>query len=143
MYKAGFQQLKEKLFDPNINCDLRDEKLKVFIMGCDVNGNVVYNKGNTVRIGLNDLENMFNMVGCSHVWDSIYDEYVAKNIHLYRSSDLPNRHTHWNGKPSYWALGYKNLKSYFGEISKTEQDEYCKIHTHCCGVWDGVPVKWA
>jgi len=40
-----------------------------------------------------------------------------------------------NKKPSYWALGYKNLRAYFSEISKIEQNEYCKIHTHCCGIW--------
>ena len=142
-FKAGFTELKDMLFDPSVDCELRDEKLKVLILGCDEMGNVVYNKNNTINMGTTELSRLMNLIGCGAAWNEIYDKYVEKNIHTYRESDRPNRHTHCNPKPSYWAYGYKNLRSYFDNISQREQDEYCQVHTNCCGIWDGVPVKWA
>ena len=143
VFKPGFTELKDQLFDPAKVCDLRGEKLRILILGCDTDENIVYNKGNTLRLSLNELERLMKQVDCEDVWTEIYDIYVKKNVHLYRGSDRPNRHEHNNDKPSYWAHGYKNLRDYFNNISKLEQDEYCKAHPRCCGVWDGVPVKWA
>lgn len=143
IWKPGFTELKDKLSDPLVDCPLRDEKLRILILGSCRDNEVVYNKGNILRMSLRELEELFDKVNCSHMWDEIKDIYIEKNIHLYRGSDLANRHSHNNLKPSYWAYGYKNLREYFNNISKEEQDEYCGIHTHCCGVWDGKPVKWA
>jgi hypothetical protein len=143
VFKPGFVALKDKLFDPSMEISLRSEKLRILILGQDRQNNIIYNKGNTVRMSLYELENLTMKVGCSELWKEIYNEYLKKNTHLYRGSNEPNRHTHNNIKPSYWAYGFKNLREYFKNISKEEQDEYCRVHTHCCGVWDGVPVKWA
>jgi hypothetical protein len=143
MFKQGFDELKNKLFDPLIECNQRDEKLRVLITGHDRDKKLVYNEGNTVRMSIGELELKIGNVDCIDMWTEIYEEYIEKNIHLYRTPCIPNRHTHCNPKPSYWAYGYKNLKSYFNAISKEEQDNYCKLHTNCCGIWNGVPVKWA
>ncbi len=142
-WKPGFTELKDKLFDPNTPCPLRDEKLRILVLGTCRNNEIIYNKGNTLRISLRELEDSFNKVNCAHMWDEIRDIYIEKNVHLYRDSDLANRHSHNNIKPSYWARGFKNLRDYFNNISEEEQSEYLKIHTNCCGVWDGKPVKWA
>ena len=143
MFKSGFDELKTKLFDLNVACPDRDKKLRVLVMGCDKAGNVIYNKGNTIRMPIPSLEKLFEQVGMSHVFNEMRGEYIAKSMHLYRGSDAPNRHTHCNSKPSYYAYGHLNLKSYFDVISKEEQDAYCLVHTHCCGVWDGKPYRWA
>lgn len=142
-FKDGFDSLKTKLFDPNVNCPARDKKLKVLVMACNASGDIIYNKGNTLRMPITTLEELFTKAGCHNVWTSIKDEYVQKSIHLYRESNLRNRHDHANDKPSYFAYGFNNLGAYFATINKTEQAEYCKIHTHCCGIWDGKPYRWA
>lgn len=142
-YKAGFDDLKTKLFDPSVDCPMREAKLKVLILGQDSEERVVYNKGNTYRTSLPTLEKLFDNVELQDLWKSIKSVYIAKSIHQYRENDTPNRHSHCNSKPSYWAYGFKNLGEYFKTISKEEQNEYCKIHTHCCGVWDGKPYRWA
>lgn len=143
-WKPGFSDLKEKLFDPMVQCPLRDEKLRILVLGVSKDNQIIYNKGNVLRMSLRDLEQLFSKVNCSDLWESeIRDVYIEKNIHLYRESDLANRHSHNNLKPSYWARGYKNLREYFNDICEEERAEYCQIHTNCCGVWDGKPVKWA
>jgi len=141
-YKPGFEELKAKIFDPSVACPERSSKVRVLVMGQD-NGTIVYNKGNTLRMPLPNLEQLYKNAGLINDWYYIKSDYVEKSIHLYRSTDKPNRHTHCNPKPSYWAYGYKNLGSYFATISKAEQDEYCKVHTNCCGIWDGKPYKMA
>ena len=143
MFKAGFNELQAKLFDPNMECPKRKAKLRIFIMACDIEDNVVYNNGNVIKISIATLDKLFENVGCYDMWEKLTNEFIKKSIHIYRNPNIPNRHTHSNEKPSYWAYGYKNLRDYFDNISKHDQDEYCKIHTNCCGVWNGKPVKWA
>lgn len=142
VYKQGFDELKDKLFNPKIVCAERSEKLRVLILGCDREENVIYNKNNTIGMSTADLSHLTELVGCHDMWVNIYDKYVEKSIHLYRESG-PNRHAHWNIKPSYWARGYKNLGEYFKNISVKEQQEYCRIHTDCCGILNGKPYRWA
>ena len=139
--KLGFVELKDALFDPTKFVPLRAKKLRILVLGVDKNDNVVWNKGNILRKSIASLSEGFEKVGLSSVWDNLYEIYKAKNIHVYRSSDLPNRHSHFNGKPSFWAYGYKNLREYFADISQEEKDEYAKIHWECCGLWHGVVVK--
>lgn len=142
-YREGFSDLKNKLFDPKIECPDRENKLKVLVLGSDNNGEPVYNNGNTIKIQVPLLAEMFNDVGCSELWEKIKVVYIDKSVHIYRNPNMPNRHSHSNTKPSYWAYGYLNLGEYFNKISKEEQDAYCKEHTHCCGIWDGKPYRFA
>lgn len=142
VYKFGFDDLRNKLFDPNLFCgDCRGEKMRVLLLGCDRNKNVIFNKGNTVKMGINHCKDIFTKVGCLDTWNEMYEEYISRNIHIYRNGN--NRHGHSNGKASFFAYGYMNLRSYFNAISKEEQDAYCKEHPNCCGIWDGKPVKWS
>ena len=139
--KLGFVELKDALFDPSKYIPLRAKKLRILVLGVDKDDNVVWNKGNILRKSIASLSEGFEKVGLSSVWDNLYEIYKAKNVHVYRSSDLPNRHSHFNGKPSFWAYGYKNLREYFADITQEEKDEYAKIHWECCGLWHGVVVK--
>jgi hypothetical protein len=143
-YKLGYTELRDKIFDPNINVIKRAEKLRIFVMGTSLdNKTVIWNKGNVVRISPGQLKIYYDNLGLSKIWDELYPLYKEKNIHIYRESDLPNRHTHCNGKPSYWAFGYSNVGKYFAAITKDEQEEYLKIHWECCGCFHGRLFKLA
>lgn len=137
MFKDGFINLRDKMFNPNSSCPDRANKLRVLILGTDEKNNIIYNKGNTIKMALPDLERLCNLVGCGVMWKNIKDTYIEKSIHLYRMSNTPNRHSHSNDKPSYWAFGFETLGAYFATLNKQQQNEYCSIHTHCCGIWDG------
>lgn len=60
---------------------------------------------------------------------------------MYSEPELANRHSHCNEKPSFWAYGYTTVGKYFADINTQEQEEYMKIHTNCCGIWNGKLVK--
>jgi len=138
-FSSGFVVLRDCLFDPNVNVNLREQKLKLFVMGTTDRGTLVWNKGNVLRMAPAQLESLFANVGLSSVWESIYGAYKSKNVYLYRGSS--NRHEHNNNKPSFFAMGYKTVGAYFDAISQRERDEYAKLHSHCCGLWNGVLVK--
>jgi len=142
-YQLGFTALRDRLFDPTFDVKHRKFKLTVFVMGVDREGAPVWNKGNALRaVPLNQLKDAFFNNGFEEFWEEIlYPAFKSKNKYMYRDSDKANRHTHCNSKASFWAFGYPTVGKYFSEISQAERDEYCKIHTHCCGIWDGKLVK--
>lgn len=142
-YQLGFTALRDRLFDPNFDVKHRKFKLTVLVMGIDSQGNTVWNKGNALRaMAINALKEGFIKNGLEEYWENtLYPAFKIKNKYMYRNSDKPNRHTHCNSKTSFWAYGFQTVGKYFSEISQAERDEYCKIHTHCCGIWDGKLVK--
>lgn len=146
VFKPGFELLKSTLFKhsekiPDV--PLRGEKFRILALGQDRDGNIVYNKGNTLGMNPYKLEAVFIEWGLAAMWTEIKDKYIDKNVHLYRAPDIPNHRGHSNSKPSFGAYGFKNLREYRDNITPQQFDEYCKIHTHCCGIWDGVPAKWS
>lgn len=142
-YQLGFVMLKDRLFDPKTEVKLRKFKLIILVMGIDRTGKIIWNKGNALRaVPLSRLKEAFIENGMEKFWnETLYPTYKRKNIYSYRDSDKPNRHTHCNSKASFWAFGYKSVGKYFANISEAERQEYMKIHTHCCGIWDGKLVK--
>ena len=153
-FQLGFVDLRDQLFNPTIKVPLRKEKLWLFVMGTTKNTrdvkteevaavDVVWNKGNALRMSLVVLEETFKNLGLAEFWTEMFPFYKEKNIYMYRESDAPNRHTHCNSKASYWAFGYATIGKYFADISEEERQEYMKIHTNCCGIWDGKLVKIA
>jgi len=139
--KLGFVELKDSLFNSDTFVPLRVEKLRILILGVDKDDIVIWNKGNILRKSLNVLAEQFNKLGLIDEWNKLYEIYKTKNIHVYRDSDLPNRHSHFNGKSSFWAYGYKNLREYFSNITQDEKDQYAEVHWECCGLWHGKVVK--
>ena len=143
-YKLGFTDLRDRMFDKSAVVNKRPEKIWIFIMGTTPGNNAkVWNNGNVLRMSLRKLESILQGVDCQEVYDKMHEEYKEKNIHAYRDSDKPNRHTHCNSKASYWAFGFPTIGAYFAEISEEEQKEYMAIHTHCCGIWDGKLTRTA
>lgn len=140
-YKLGFVELRDKLFDPQVNVPVRGQKLWVFIIGSTPSDELVWNNGNVVRMNLFELSETFARLGLSNIWERMEEVYKGKCKHVYRSPEKPNRHTHCNSKVSYWAMGFPTVGEYFRNITKEQQEEYKKIHTHCCGIWNGVLVK--
>lgn len=145
-YQLGYSILKSKLFDSQAIVPLRKEKLWMLVMATrsETDGDIIWNKGNVLRTSLLELNEGFSKVGLSDYWIGVmFPIYKAKNVYLYRDSDQPNRHSHCNSKSSYWAYGYSTVGKYFADITEAERQEYLKIHTNCCGIWDGVLVKLA
>ena len=142
-YQLGFALLKDMLFDPKANVKLRKLKMTVLVLGVDRNNNTVWNKGNALRaVPVVAMKKAFDDNGLGSFWEQkLYPVFKSKNKYMYRDSDTPNRHSHCNSKAPFWAFGYKTVGAYFKDITEEERQEYMKIHTNCCGIWDGKLVK--
>ena len=92
---------------------------------------IVWNRGNVLRLDLSSLASVYCTAGRAEEWAAIRAEHKARCIHVYREG--ANRHGHSNDRPSYWALGYKDMDHFKASVSQQEFDEYCAIHTNCCG----------
>lgn len=131
----GFVELKDKLLDWNEKIPRRLDIIKVLLLGRDYkqNDEPVWNNGNVLFTpNLADFERIFISAGYADEWVKIKEEYMKRNLHIYR--DGFNRHGHGNTKPSYWAFGYMTLQLYKDNISPDMFKEYCEIHYDCCGV---------
>ena len=131
----GFVDLKTKLLDINEQIPRRLDIIKVLLLGRDYKNDDehVWNNGNVLFTpDLRDFEKIFLHYGYENEWEKIKNEYMKRNLHVYR--DGFNRHGHGNTKPSYWAFGYMTLQLYKENISEEDFREYCRIHHDCCGV---------
>jgi hypothetical protein len=131
----GFIELKDKLLDWNEKIPRRLDIIKVLLLGRDYkkNDEPVWNNGNVLFTpNLCDFERIFISLGYTNEWEKIKEEYIKRNLHIYR--DGFNRHGHGNTKPSYWAYGYMTLQFYKDNVSAEVFKEYCEIHHDCCGV---------
>lgn len=131
----GFVDLKTKLLDINEQILRRLDIIKVLLLGRDYKNDDehVWNNGNVLFTpDLRDFEKIFLHYGYENEWEKIKNEYMKRNLHVYR--DGFNRHGHGNTKPSYWAFGYMTLQLYKENISEEDFREYCRIHHDCCGV---------
>jgi hypothetical protein len=131
----GFVELKDKLLDWNEKIPRRLDIIKVLLLGRDYkqNDEPVWNNGNVLFTpNLGDFERIFVSAGYADEWEKIKEEYMKRNLHIYR--DGFNRHGHGNTKPSYWAYGYMTLQLYKDNIPAEIFKEYCQIHHDCCGV---------
>jgi hypothetical protein len=142
-YSQGVCDFRDRLFNMENQVLQRAEKIRIFLMGSTSSDVLVWNKGNVYKISYDILTEQMNTLGLADLLESILPAYKLKALHIYRGSNAPNRHTHCNPKPSYWAYGFNNLREYFDAISPEEREAYCRLHTNCCGIWDGKPVKWA
>ena len=134
----GFVILNQNLLDMGREVFGRIEKLKILLLGRDsVGGNIVWNNGNTLGVvGLRDYADLFKKLDCEKDWKPIAEEF-AKSIYMYRATggiDVPNRHGHSNGKPSYWAYGFETIEAFAKDKDTEEWNEYKRVHHDCCGV---------
>ncbi len=95
-----------------------------------------YNGGKVVWVNdFEAFERAFIKAGGSESeWSEIKKTYQTEAMHTYRMSGKPNRHTHHNGKVSYWAIGYSTLEDMRQKIPEQDFLEYCRVHYECCGV---------
>ena len=128
----GYVALKTGLLDTTNSCPHRISKLKILLLG-QHNTTSVWNNGNKLIEDLSLFEEVFKAYNHQDMWQEILDIYKDHGIHTYRLSDKPNRHTHCNSKPSYWALGYGTLEEMIQCISHNAWLEYKEIHNECCG----------
>ena len=129
----GSHILHSKLIDISNHIPFRLEKLKIFLLAQDVDGNSVWNNGNSYKCSLEQLQLVFEKLGAD--WEEFLTEYKLRSRHTYRGgADVCNRHGHSNDKPSYWALGYATMDEMISKVSTEEFEEYKKIHCNCCGV---------
>lgn len=132
-YKLGYTELKDRLFSSQYVVQNRREKLYIFILGIDKSGNVVWNNGNNLPFSMIEISKTLHTLGMDDLWDEMKDLFAQKLLHIYRLYG-PNRHSHCNEKPSYWAKGFKTLEEFICNSSEDEWNEYRKIHVDCCGV---------
>ena len=116
----------------------------VLILGTNKKGDTIWNNGNVLRMKMNDIEKVFNDIGENDTWDKIKCIYMERDVHIYRNvngDDLPNRHSHCNGKPSYYAFGYQTLEAFIEGVTDDEWEKYKEEHHDCCGVGKWIRLK--
>lgn len=129
----GFIELQEALLNVDLVIPDRFKKLWILIMGSNHHKEVIWNGGNALRVSLIPFQKVFEHFHKEELWGHLYKRYIENIKHVYRDSDMPNRHSHCNSKPSYWALGYKTIEDMMSKVSAEEMEEYRKIHNDCCG----------
>lgn len=128
----GAKELLDKLADRTLNVPLRLEKICSVVIAHDENDNVLWNNGSIVN-NISHFKELFIEANQAALWDSLIVKYRSHPFHNYRNGP-PNRHGHSNDKKSYWALGFNTIEEMIGVISKTEWQEYKKLHQGCCGI---------
>lgn len=135
-FSYGYNDFKERLLNSG-KCPILAQLIKLFILTrVDFDSEPVYNGGKVSWVReIDELERVFlNSGGSKSEWDRIKEFYVENAMHRYRANGKPNRHTHHDGKPSYWARGFQTLEDFRNSVSPDAFEEYCQVHFDCCGV---------
>jgi len=141
-FKKGFQDCKltsfwNSLTDPKQDVPLRLEKLEIIILGHE-HGEIdkhVWNNGRILyNYPLQPAVQFFHDDDKRSLWIDITTEYKQRREKWdYRTSDIPNRHSHHVSHPSFWARGYTNLDDFRKSVDKDEFQQYKLQHQQCCG----------
>lgn len=113
-FTEGFENLLDKLKNLTIKVPLRASKLRLILVGHDINGNAIWNNGNIYRTDINSFSKYFDNFDNNEehfTWESVENLHKKNSRHIYREG-MANRHGHCNECPSYWAIGSKNQKEY-------------------------------
>ena len=130
----GLTKLMAKLSTINDNTvPHRIEKLSIIITGRDNDENIIWNNGSAMRINVENFRNIYSRYDAIDEFNRVMSVCRKNMLYIYRESNIPNRHSHCNSKPSFWALGFKSVQEMQNNISKEEYEEYRKIHINCCG----------
>lgn len=130
----GFVPLKKALQDLSHDVPLRLRKLAVLVLAHDENDEPVFNGGNVVVKGIDEVEETFLNLGENNQLEQLHLRYRQFMKHNYRESGVPNRHTHCSDKVSYFGLGFATLDEFAKAVSAKEFKEYCRLHWCCCGI---------
>ncbi|EPZ35478.1 hypothetical protein O9G_005015 [Rozella allomycis CSF55] len=129
-YQVGVNLLIESLLQSEKIYPHHAQKLIVLVTGKYLDEEI-WNKGNGIRVTDTSLVERL-LVDLNR--EDLIEYYLANrcNIHHYR--ELPNRHSHSNDKPSYWAMGFANLQDLKNSVSLQTWEEYKALHIGCCGL---------
>jgi hypothetical protein len=111
--------------------NMRCEKLLIIILGCDLEGNLIWCNGNSIIGNLQHFAKIFEDENRLGMWNAITNIIRGKH-HMYRNVTI-NRHGHGNNKPSYWALRFKSIDEMKETVTPEVWQEYCNTHINCCG----------
>jgi len=147
-FKKGFQDPNLDLFwkqlvDDNVDVPLRCEKLQIIISGRDEKNEPIWNNGRVLfHHTLHKASKFFYNDDQRQLWIDICQDYKTRRAQWeYRldkdGKDLPNRHTHCNARPSYWAKGFETLDDFKAGVDKDVWEAYCQEHKTCCGFGSG------
>jgi hypothetical protein len=134
MASVGFTLFHDVILDKTQDVTLRAEKLIVWYTGRDPKGEPVWNGGNVLRCPRAPLKDLLMEIGAWEEWTLLEDRLMNRSVHVYRVTQLPNRHGHWDDLQSYWALGFDTLQQYFESTDDGEREAYTQRHAACCGV---------
>jgi len=108
----GYAELIRSLLDlsdAKQDVPARLQKIWVLILGRDSKGQAVWNLGNALREDLFPYHKVFEQLEPSgSLWEELRTIHSQYAKHVYRSSNVPNRHGHSNLLPSWWARGYSS-----------------------------------
>lgn len=130
----GATTLIEKLTDINTSVKDRKQKIWIVVFGKNRNEDVVWNNGNTLIIKMSIFKDILEKINENDFWIELSAHYKKNKTYNYRSSNIPNRHTHCIDKPSYYSYGYSTLAEFANNVSQDEWELYKSIHYNCCGI---------
>lgn len=130
----GFAPLKKALENLTKDVPLRLRKLAVITLGHDENDEPIFNGGNVIFKGMEEVEETFIALGENNQLEQLRLRYRQFLKHNYRENGMPNRHTHCTDKTSYFALGFATLEEYAKAVTEKEFKLYCRLHWSCCGI---------
>jgi len=101
----GYRGLVRRLLEDE---DVSERLMKVWvlILGRNRTGESVWNNGNVLREDLTPYCKLFEQSNARDLWEELKKLQIKFARHVYRSSNIPNRHGHSNELPSWWARGY-------------------------------------
>jgi hypothetical protein len=142
-YSQGFPLFLSKLLDEQIPCKNRQSLLLQVLLGCDSQGNSVFNNGNVYYTEKQTLKKFKQLLLDSGMKEeefaAVKADYMARRRRAYRQQ--PNRNGHSNVKPSFFSLGYPTLGHMKKSVSEAEWKDYEALHNDCCGLDKGVDLS--
>jgi len=112
----GYNNIVDILINEKEKVPKRLEKMWVIILGRNLKSKPIWNSGNILRGNLGEFAKFFQKKH-HNSWDKIIEIRKANIIHQYRDNRA-NRHGHWNGLASAWAVGYSNIDEYQKELKE-------------------------
>lgn len=147
---VGVTDLRLGLCDLSAKVPMRFLKIATFLIGKEINseatiasltldttaGKPCWNNGNVLRTQMEDFARTFLLAMNANMWNNLIKCHRANtSTHVYRESNVENRHKHNNLFPSYWALGFKTMDDMREHVSSSEMATYSELHSirGCCG----------
>ncbi|KAI9359955.1 hypothetical protein DFJ73DRAFT_773880 [Zopfochytrium polystomum] len=139
---TGFKELCDRLLEPTPANAIPDRlaKLRPFLLGRERGDGgdddpIVWNAGNVINfVDLARFEAVWiaelGAEAGAAAFAEVKKTYMSRRRHWYRYDT--NRHGHSNSKPSYWAMGYKDMQQMKEQVAEDVYKKYLVDHEDCC-----------